>query len=181
VTHVDVGGSDGRSAELLRACLEPAVTQRLGIILRVGRAAAPVGPPAATLATAIERDLARLGRRQVDTLVLESLDDEGAWELARAYRDAGVAARLGVVATDAEDLQRAARLEGLEWVEVAPEVLGDDPALTTLRGRGVVVAVDPGGNPPPSWCTVRLIAATDRSDLDAALLGVDALRGTSAG
>jgi spore coat polysaccharide biosynthesis protein SpsF len=181
VTHVDVGGTDGRSAELLRACLEPAVTQRLGVVLRVGLAAAPVGPRATTLAAAIERDLARLGRRQVDTLVLESLEDEGAWELARAYRAAGVATRLGVVATDAEDLRRAAHLEGLEWVEVPPGVHGDDPALATLRSRGVVVAVDPGGGPPPSWCTVRLLATTDRSDLDAALLGVETLRATPGG
>ena len=37
VTHVEVGGDDDDAAEILRATVEPALTQRLGVVLRVGR------------------------------------------------------------------------------------------------------------------------------------------------
>ena len=169
VTHVEVSGSDGGTVEILRACVEPALTQRLGIVLRVGKAAGTVGPPSTSLAAAVERDLARLGRRQVDTLVLESLQDEEAWQLARSYRDAGIASRLGVVAASTDDLRRATLLDGLQWLEVRGELAGDESALAALRGLGVVIAVDPGEGAIPPWATVHLLAACDEGQLDAVL------------
>lgn len=169
VTHVEVGGDDDDTAEILRATVEPALTQRLGVILRVGTGSGAVRPAATTLATAIERDLARMGRRSVDTLVLEPLGDDDAWRIAQSYRAAGVAARLGAVATTSDDLRRATRLGGLQWLEVRGEAADEAPALTALHDLGVVLAVDLGHGALPPWATVGLLAASDPGQLDSAL------------
>ena len=158
VTLVEVGGEDGRALELLRACLEPALTGRLGVVLRT-TVAADGG------LDALERDLARLGRRRVDTLLLDGLPDgvagEAAWRAARSYVTTGVADRLGVVLADGSATSRLSGLEGLALVQL-PDGAGAG-SVDAVRSLGAASVGPPGAD-------VRVLAVTDRDELAAALV-----------
>lgn len=163
VTLVEVGGADGRALEILRSCLEPALSGRLRVVLRV-RAQAE------DLAVDVERDLARLGTRRVDTLVLDGPWAGGHGErhltTALGYVRDGVADRLGVVVRSPGDAEALPRVPGLAWVEVPPT--SDDATRASVRA-GVdgtdcaVASTDPGTG------SVHLVVARSRDELGAAL------------
>ena len=135
VTHIEVGRGDGRSEELLKACAEPALVKRFGIISRVApRALGGSGSPVAdelAVEAAVERTFANLGRRGVDVLVFPgAVSAERGWATGRAYRDEGLVSALGLVAEGAADLAWALGTPDVAYVEVR----GDHLDRATLSG-----------------------------------------------
>lgn len=199
VTHVDVGRADGRSEEALRACAEPALVRRFGIISRLARpeigawpsaeataqASAEATAEATAQATAqvhglaveagLERSFATLGRRAADVLVFpDPATAELGWARARRYRDEGLARGLGVVAHAASDLEWALAHDDVDYVELGSSAVAAAQTLpavvTALRERGTALVVDVDGIPAlPHWATAALVTSTDTRALERAI------------
>lgn len=180
VTHIEVGRGDGRSEELLKACAEPALVKRFGIISRVaprslGGSGSPVADELAVEA-AVERTFANLGRRGVDVLVFPgAVSAERGWARGRAYRDEGLVSALGLVAEGAADLAWALGTPDVAYVEVRSDLL-DRATLRALRDRGCALAVEAGGKELPDWATTGLVTAVDPATLDRDIRAVQATR-----
>lgn len=175
VTHVDVGRSDGHSEQLLRTSAEPALVRRFGLISRVDPVVVePADDTALALAVeaSVERSFATFGRRGVDLLVFSgSGAAHRGWSRARGYRDAGLAAGLGIVAHTLDDLGWAVSTSDVVWVEVSPELeTGNATAsapLAVLAARGCALASPLREGVAPAWATTVL--ATDRDSLEHAI------------
>jgi spore coat polysaccharide biosynthesis protein SpsF len=175
VTHIDVGRDDGRAEELVRACAEPALVRRFGLI---SRAACPPVPGAArepelddlAVEASVERTFATLGRRGVDVLAFPGAACAArAWRRARAYREDGVVAALGLVAETAADVDWALRTTDVAYVEVHGDARAAGSALAILRERGCALAVAAGPDARPDWATSTLVTSVDVSALDDAI------------
>lgn len=175
VTHVDVGRSDGRGEELLRASAEPALVKRFGLVCRVapmlGERTEDTVRGLAVEAS-VERSFATLGRRGVELLVFSGSDAaQRGWPRAQAYRDDGLTIGLGVVVNTLDDLSWALATPDVAWVEVAPDLDAENaPAsgmLVALAARGCALASCLRGGRPPAWATTVIV--TDRSSLDHAI------------
>ena len=180
VTHIEVGRGDGRSEELLKACAEPALVKRFGIISRVApRALGGSGSPVAdelAVEAAVERTFANLGRRGVDVLVFPgSVSAKRGWARCRSYRDEGLVSALGLVVEDASDLAWALDTPDVAYVEVRGNHL-DRATLTALRDRGCALAVEAAGKELPEWATTDLVTAVDPDTLDRGIRAVQATR-----
>ena len=180
VTHIEVGRGDGRSEELLKACAEPALVKRFGIISRVApRALGGFGSPVAdelAVEAAVERTFANLGRRGVDVLVFPgSVSAERGWATGRSYRDEGLVFALGLVVDDAADLAWALGTPDVAYVEVRGDHL-DSATLTALRDRGCALAVEAAGKELPDWATTGLVTAVDPATLDRDIRAVHTTR-----
>ncbi len=180
VTHIEVGRGDGRSEELLKACAEPALVKRFGIISRVApRALGGSGSPVAdelAVEAAVERTFANLGRRGVDVLVFPgAVSAEPGWARGRAYRDEGLVSALGLVVEGAADLAWALGTPDVAYVEVRSDHL-DRAMLRALRDRGCALAVEAAGKELPDWATTGLVTAVDPATLDRDIRAVQATR-----
>ena len=172
VTHVDVGRADGRAEDLLRACAEPALVKRFGVVSRTGPLPR-VPEEAAGLAVeaTVERTFATLGRRHVDVLLLQGAADAAlGWERATAYRESGLVRSLGLVADSAEDLRWALGSDEVDYVEVADGARPHTDLLVDLAARGTALVTVLGpGRPRPEWATAAVVTSTDAAELDAAV------------
>ena len=138
ITHVETSGADGAGEAAAKAGLDPAFTQRIGVVLRVAAPTAPESVAGLAVECEVERRLAHLGRRKVAAIVLEDVASshaDQAWEVLRAYAKAGVADRLGATAGSTDELDRALRLEGLALLRAPVELLPGLGASADLRGR----------------------------------------------
>ncbi|MEO7753051.1 MAG: NTP transferase domain-containing protein [Terracoccus sp.] len=175
VTHVDVGGADGRGAELLRASAEPALVRRFGVICRVpvpDSAAAADDAEVAALAveSGVERTFAVLGRRGVEVLVFPDVPSAArGWERALRYRRDGLTAALGAVVHDETNLSWALDHPDVAYLEVRCETSpeGED-MLTRLAARGCVITVASGPERPAAWVTATIVSHVDPAALQVA-------------
>ncbi|MCE1179856.1 MAG: NTP transferase domain-containing protein [Micrococcales bacterium] len=161
VTHIEGGLSDGDGLALARAASEPALTQRLGLLARIGGLGdGPAAGGRESVELAMQRALFATGRRRADAWVLESAS-HAAGEAWQWLRELAGDALLGVRVSTPDELAAVRGLPGLALVEVARH-LGDpawddaedlltevhDAGLSVLAVRvldGGALAADPGG------------------------------------
>lgn len=183
ITHVRVDPAAGEDPERLHAAQHPTVTGRLAVVLAVSQAPGVPGPPTGRLRTElfVERALAGLGGRRVDTLVWPGAEAaKEAWDLALAYRDAGVTLHLGAAVHAPEELDRVLRLDGVDHLELHDATGAWAPAhadrLRALAEAGTVVLLVPGAceavGALPGWVSSMLAPVTSAAELAAVVAAV---------
>ncbi|XVX19331.1 cytidylyltransferase domain-containing protein [Actinomycetota bacterium] len=149
VTHMAGGVDDGDALAVARSASEPALAQRLGLVARLGRvvdgAAVPADQMALHAELALERLLATIGKRKVDTIVVDA-GTPALGAVWSALRLARVATRLGVRLEDPSDLEVLDATPDVDLIEVTahrgrdrwfePDV---ERRLTSLRDSGVLL------------------------------------------
>jgi spore coat polysaccharide biosynthesis protein SpsF (cytidylyltransferase family) len=141
VTHVITDRADTNSERAIWAGSEPALKQRLKMILTLGPTLCSSMPSEARLATlgveaSLERSFAELGRRRADVVLFRSLRDAhagggAAWGRLQEYRQTNSVSRIGVFVASVNDLEEALMLPDIGYL-VMPIVLGDDRWEATM-------------------------------------------------
>jgi spore coat polysaccharide biosynthesis protein SpsF len=156
ISHVATNRADDGSEAIFRMGSDPALKQRLGVVVTLALPGSRLGSgdrETAELAVecSIERSFAELGRRRADAVLFEGVAQAAsgggaAWRRLVEYQRSGHVGRVGVSVRTPGELVDALRLEGLGYLQQPFDILDgrqwlEDGVAEALESSGAVVAV----------------------------------------